>query len=31
MEKKVITWHGKKYYLIGKNTDGKNCYLKEAT
>ena len=31
MEKKVITWHGKKYYLIGKNPYGKNCYLKEAS
>lgn len=31
MEKKVITWHGKEYYLLGKDSEGINYYLKEAS
>lgn len=31
MEKKVITWRGKEYYLLGKDSEGINYYLKEAS
>lgn len=31
MKKKVITWHGKEYYLLGKDSEGINYYLEEAS
>ncbi len=31
MEKKVITWYGKEYYLLGKDSEGINYYLEEAS
>lgn len=30
MEKKIITWHGRKYYLLGKDNEGTDYYLEEA-
>ena len=30
MEKKVITWHGRKYYLLGADRDGINYWLEEG-
>lgn len=30
MDKKVITWHGKKYYLLGEDSDGERYYLEEG-
>lgn len=31
LEKKVITWHGKKHYLIGKDNIGQEHYLEAAS
>ena len=31
MEKKVVTVHGKKYYLLGVNKQGEHVYLMEAS
>ena len=31
MEKKIITWHGKKYYLLGIDKDGSKRYLEHGS
>lgn len=30
MEKKMIRWHGKKYYLLGSDREGTNYWLEEG-
>ena len=31
MEKRIVNWHGKKYYLLGINQEGKKEYLQEPS